>query len=436
MKKKSASRDNLKKKKKTTKKKNIPNSQKTIKKNSVTKKKGNGTRNKTKISSKKRKQSSSKGQKNTQKKIGNISVKNQNATNNVVTKEEPKEINSLLQDVEEKLYVVPSEEKIAKVQEKEINIENTKEESIALKNVEEENVVLKDIQLEVTKEEIPIKRKKKKLVLRKEFVVLFLILFTTLSLYSSYNIIRWAIDAKNTKKQIEEIHKTVEIKEITDSVTTEIINPPKGEITKENPYWDYIKMNLINVDFTKLKEKNSDTVGWIQVSGTNINYPFVQTNNNTYYLKKDFNKKYNSAGWVFMDYRNNLENLNQNTIIYAHGRIDGTMFGSLKNITQSNWYNDKNNHIVKLSTEYQNTMWQVFSIYRIPETNDYLDINFNDNKEYNEFLKMLQDRSEYKFDVNLNEEDKILTLSTCYKENDRVVLHAKLIKMEVRNGNN
>lgn len=280
------------------------------------------------------------------------------------------------------------------------------------------------------------KSKKKKLVLRKEFIVLFLILFTILGLYSSYNIIRWAIDAENTEKQIEEIHETVEIKEITDSTATEIVNPPKKEEIKENPYWDYIKMNLINVDFTKLKEQNSDTVGWIQVSGTNINYPFVQTDNNTYYLKKDFNKKYNSAGWVFMDYRNNLENLNQNTILYAHGRVDGTMFGSLKNIFESNWYNNKNNHVVKLSTEYQNTMWQVFSVYRIPETSDYLEINFNNNEKYMNFLNMLQNRSELKFDVSLNEEDKILTLSTCYKENDRVVLHAKLIKMEVRNGNN
>ena len=59
------------------------------------------------------------------------------------------------------------------------------------------------------------KSKKKKLVLRKEFIVLFLILFTILGLYSSYNIIRWAIDAENTEKQIEEIHETVEIKEIT-----------------------------------------------------------------------------------------------------------------------------------------------------------------------------------------------------------------------------
>ena len=279
-------------------------------------------------------------------------------------------------------------------------------------------------------------KKKKKLILKKKFVVLFLLFFIFLSLFSSYNIIRWSIDAKNTEKQIKEIHETVEIKEITDSTATEIVNPPKEEIKKENPYWDYIKMNLINVDFSTLKEKNSDTVGWIQVSGTNINYPFVQTDNNTYYLKKDFNKNYNSAGWVFMDYRNDIENFNQNTILYAHGRIDGTMFGSLKNILKSNWYNNKNNHVVKLSTEYQNTMWQVFSVYRIAETNDYLDINFNNNERYMDFLNMLQDRSELKFDVSLNEKDKILTLSTCYKENDRVVLHAKLIKMEVRNGNN
>ena len=81
-------------------------------------------------------------------------------------------------------------------------------------------------------------------------------------------------------------------------------------------------------------------------------------------------------------------------------------------------------------------MWQVFSIYRIPETSDYLKTTFHDNEKYIDFLNIIQNRSELKFDVNLNEKDKILTLSTCYKERNRVVLHAKLIKMEVRNGNN
>lgn len=243
------------------------------------------------------------------------------------------------------------------------------------------------------------------------------------------------MDAKNTEKQINEINTSTEVKEVNDTIDTIIVNPPKEE-NKENPYWNYIKMNLINVNFKDLKKINNDTVGWIQVNGTNINYPFVQTNDNTYYLKKDFNKKYNSAGWVFMDYRNNISNFDKNTILYAHGRVDGTMFGSLKNITKSNWYNDKSNHVVKLSTEYENTLWQVFSIYRIPETSDYLNINFSSDENYEEFLSLLKNRSEYQFEVDLNKDDKILTLSTCYKESDRVVLHAKLIKMEVKNGNN
>ena len=279
-------------------------------------------------------------------------------------------------------------------------------------------------------------KKKKKLVLKKKFVILFLILFSSLGIYSGLNVLRWLIDAKNTKKQIENVQEVVKIEEVVSSENVEIINPPEEEVNEENLYWDYIKINLINVDFNDLKEKNSDTVGWLQVSGTNINYPFVQTTDNAYYLKKNFNKKYSSAGWVFMDYRNNLQNLDQNTIIYAHGRIDGTMFGSLKNVTSDTWCNNQDNHIVKISTEYQNTLWQVFSVYIIPNTNDYLEINFNDNEKYMEFLNMIKERSKYNFDVSLNEFDKILTLSTCYKQNDRVVLHAKLIKMEDKNGNN
>ncbi len=274
------------------------------------------------------------------------------------------------------------------------------------------------------------KKKKTKLVLKKKFIVLFLIVFGSICLYSSYNILRWAKDARNTKKQVEEIQEITKVYEVEDNDATQIVNPPQDE--DDNIYWDYIKMNLINVDFNNLLEINNDTVAWIKVSGTNINYPVVQTTNNTYYLTKDFNKKYNSAGWVFMDYRNSVANFDKNTIIYAHGRIDGTMFGSLKNIIESNWYNNKENHIVKVSTQYENTLWQVFSVYRIPETSDYLETNFSDVS----FLNMLKERSEFKFDVTLNENDKILTLSTCYKEHDRVVLHAKLIKMEVRNGNN
>lgn len=85
-----------------------------------------------------------------------------------------------------------------------------------------------------------------------------------------------------------------------------------------------------------------------------------------------------------------------------------------------------------MSTQYENTLWQVFSIYRIPTTSDYLNISFNSNEEYIKFLNVLLNRSSFNFDTNVNENDRILTLSTCYNDKDKIVLHAKLIKKEKR----
>lgn len=267
---------------------------------------------------------------------------------------------------------------------------------------------------------------------RKLVAFLFMFVFIGVGVFSGVKVLAWKMDSDNTYAQIEMINDNVVIEEVEDTEATEIVNPPEEEENSANPYWDYIKMNLINVDFTNLLSINSDTKGWIQVNGTNINYPFVQTTDNDYYLKKDFNKKNNSAGWVYMDYRNNIENLDRNTILYAHGRLNGTMFGSLKNIFDSDWFNDVNNHVIKLSTPTENTLWQVFSVYHIPTTSDYLQIDFSSDSEFLEFINMLKERSQYDFNVEFNELDKILTLSTCYNDEERVVLHAKLIKKEVR----
>ena len=189
-------------------------------------------------------------------------------------------------------------------------------------------------------------------------------------------------------------------------------------------------MKLIDVDFSDLKEVNTDIVGWIQVNGTNINYPYVQTDNNTYYLTHDLDHNYNTAGWVFLDYRNRPDFSDSNTIIYAHGRYDKTMFGTLRNALTNGWLNDTNNYIFKISTPTENSLWQVFSIYHIPVTSDYLQINFNSDAEYSNFINKLTERSAHKFNTTISTNDKIITLSTCYNETERVVLHAKLIKYE------
>ena len=104
----------------------------------------------------------------------------------------------------------------------------------------------------------------------------------------------------------------------------------------------------------------------------------------------------------------------------------------LKNILKNGWFSNSDNHVVKLSTESENTLWQVFSVYRIPTTSDYIRVNFNSGEAFKIWTNMLINRSEYNFNTLVNENDKVLTLSTCYNDDDKVVLHAKLIKKETK----
>lgn len=277
-----------------------------------------------------------------------------------------------------------------------------------------------------------VKKKKKYKLKWKNLIALliFLVAFVFL-IKSGVDVINYFIDTNKTNEEIKEIEEIVEIEEVPDSEATEIIEQIE-EIPESNPYWDYIKMNLINVNFNELLAINNETKGWIQVNGTNINYPFVQTSDNDFYLTHSFNKSYNQAGWVFMDYRNDTINYDRNTILYAHGMNNQTMFGSLRNILSSSWYNNTDNHVIKLSTPTENTLWQVFSVYHIETTNDYIQTEFASDEEYQTFLDMLKERSAVEFDTTVNATDKILTLSTCYNSTDKVVMHAKLIKREAR----
>ncbi len=274
-----------------------------------------------------------------------------------------------------------------------------------------------------------VKRRKKKKITKILYSILFFISLVILA-FSICKILLWKNDNNKIDKIDEEIKKETVIEEKKpDESKTENINPP-DEV--ESDYWKYIKMDLLNVDFTDLLNKNPDTVGWIKVNGTTINYPIVQSNDNSYYLTHAFDKTKNEAGWIFADYRNNMEDFDKNTVIYGHGRLNVTMFGSLKNILESNWYNNKDNHVIKLSTPKENTLWQVFSIYTIPAESYYITTEFYSDETYNEFLTTLKNRSKVDFSADVNINDKILTLSTCKDDSNRVVMHAKLIKKETR----
>lgn len=276
------------------------------------------------------------------------------------------------------------------------------------------------------------KNKKRRNNKKKKLKILFLLVIFVFLLcvmgYSLFKVVMWNKDNIETNNNIKEIEYNYDI--VSDSDDTEYINESEEEKTSD--YWYYVKFPLISVNFDELIMKNDDTVAWINVNNTNINYPVVQYSDNDYYLNRSYDKSYNEAGWVFMDYRNNKDFSNKNTILYAHSRLNKTMFGSLSKTLKKEWYTNKDNHIIRISTPEENFLYQIFSVYVIPEENYYITTSFSSDDEYSSFLNKLKSRSRYDFNTKLGVDDKILTLSTCYSDTERTVVHAKLIKREVR----
>ena len=241
---------------------------------------------------------------------------------------------------------------------------------------------------------------KKKLKIKNLITVILFFICLFGLVYSSYKIINWKIDVDKNNKIKEEIKKNITIED-----------------------------NSYKIDFKSLKEKNPDTVAYIKVNNTNIDYVVVQTTNNDYYLKHNFNKEYNIAGWVFMDYRNKLDGTDKNIIIYGHNTKDNSMFDSLKNVLTKEWQTNKDNLIITLVTESKEYKYQVFSTYEIKPEDYYITTNFKSTDNYTYFVNKISSRSNYNYKVELDKEDKILTLSSCLGEGQtRVVLHAKLIE--------
>jgi sortase B len=264
-------------------------------------------------------------------------------------------------------------------------------------------------------------------------ILISIILAISISLiaFSALNTLSWFRDRDSANEIASDLEEAVVVEESEDNEDTIITNPPEDP---SNDYKDFIKQPLISVSFDELLSRNPDTVGWISVKSTNINYPVVQSQDNDYYLKHAFDKSYNKAGWIFADYRNDMSNLGDNTIIYGHSRLDSTMFGSLKGSLNKSWYENKNNHIIFLSTPSKNTSWQVFSVYKIVSESYYLTTSFLNEEAHASFLDTLVSRSVHDFGVKLTTDDKIITLSTCAnnKEDERIVLHARLIKEQNR----
>lgn len=220
---------------------------------------------------------------------------------------------------------------------------------------------------------------------------------------SSINIVIWYKDTHKNKEIIKKIESKIK------------------EPTKEDPSY--------SIDFDSLKKENSDTVAFLKVNGTNINTVVVKGNDNSYYLKHNFYKEYNIAGWVFSDYKNKFDGTDRNIVIFGHDTKDGSMFGTLKNTQELSWQENIDNQKIIFITENEKSYYQVFSTYISEPVEDYIKTDFISVSEFEDFIKKIKEASTYNYKVDVTKDDTILTLSSCTTTGTkRVVLHAKKIE--------
>lgn len=186
-------------------------------------------------------------------------------------------------------------------------------------------------------------------------------------------------------------------------------------------------------------KRNADTKGWLYIPNTEIDDAVLQGKDNEYYLRLTEDKQYSIFGCYFADFRCKLgtrDNLSKNTIIYGHSDYkdnpDGKKFSQLFHYAKDIDF-VRNNPYIYFSTAEDDLVWQVFAVF-------YTRIDFNyiqNNPSAAEFKNIISEakaRSEYIIDVPVDENDKILTLSTCTglynaadKDNYRMVVMAKLL---------
>jgi sortase B len=253
---------------------------------------------------------------------------------------------------------------------------------------------------------------------RKPIMSILLLSSLLLCLSSGVVLLSWAYQNEENDEIVNGLLKNSEI----------VQNVKEKEMASNDPA-NNEEYEETKINFEYLKGINSDTVAWLEVEDTNINYPVVQTTDNKYYLKHSYENDKNSNGWIFADYRNLVDGNDLNLIIYGHNRINGTMFGTLKKGITKSWVDSKDTHIIKLVTKDYIIRYQIFSSYTIKEEGFYLRTSFK-SLEYDKFLETLVSRSKYSYNTSVTKEDKIITLSTCSPNSSkRIVVHAKMISI-------
>ena len=184
------------------------------------------------------------------------------------------------------------------------------------------------------------------------------------------------------------------------------------------------------VDFAALQKRNPDTVGWIFCTGTAIDYPIVQGPDNEYYLARLFTGTSNTAGSIFLDYRNSPDFTDRHSILYGHNMKNGSMFASLTSYRDPEYFREHPQFL--LCTPEKTYSVKIFSGYSAGVEDEAWRISFDSEEEFADWAAQEKEKSCFESDITPSGTDHIITLSTCSYEFEeaRFVVHGILRPVE------
>ncbi len=238
------------------------------------------------------------------------------------------------------------------------------------------------------------------------------------------------LKVRQAQNEIQEIsHGIMEDIQETTNVTVE-----SSDIVDIKENIDQIEEVLVkNEKVIKLIEKfeNEDIVGYLSIEDTSISYPVLQSVDNEFYLKYDAYKKESKAGSIYLDYENDIEKLDYNTVIYGHNMKEKIMFHDLRYYKEEEFY--KNHKYIEFTTLYNEYVYEIFSVYETGVEFPYINVLFQSEEDFFKLSSEFKEKSIYDTGIDISKTDKVITLSTCsyftLNQNKRLVVQGKLIEV-------
>lgn len=252
---------------------------------------------------------------------------------------------------------------------------------------------------------------------RKKIYGIFMLAAIAVFLFAAGRILQIYLNYQESQQVYEQMEEFTQKPEKQDLLPEE----DSGETPEE-----VAEQGVLQVDFNKLKEINADVIAWIEIPGLEISYPVVQGTDNDYYLHHLITGENHKSGSIFMDFHNQGDLSDRNSIIYGHNMKDGSMFGTLVQYQSQELY--RNYPCFYMYVPGYIYEYQIFSCYAAPTDHPAYTYDFPMSEDYEVFLETLQRSAAYDTGTTVTKEDQVVTLSTCVntRKDYRYLIHGKL----------